>query len=136
MRRLLAPLSAGVVSIVALGYLFAVNPNVGGHYPICPTQALFGVDCAGCGLTRATYSLLHGDVPAALDHNILVLAVWVGAIAAWGVWLGRCITGRTPVRSPRASKLQSQVVVITILALLVFGVVRNFVPYLGSGLSA
>jgi hypothetical protein len=135
-RRLLAPIGVALLTIGALGYLFAVDPNEPGHYPACPTQSLLGVDCAGCGLTRATYSLLHGNVPQALDHNILVIAVWAAAIAAWGIWLRRAATGRTPGRSLRASQRQTQFAVVVLMAVLAFSVVRNFVPYLESGLMA
>ena len=110
-----------------------VDPNEPGHYPLCPTQALLGVDCPGCGLTRATYALLHGDVPTALDHNLLVLPLWAAAVIAWAIWLGRAVRGRSPVRSARASALESRLAILALVLLVVFGVVRNFVPYLGSG---
>lgn len=134
-RRLLAPFAVGLLTVASLGYLFAVDPNEPGHYPLCPTQAFLGVDCPGCGVTRATYALLHGDVPQALDHNILILGFWVAAIAAWGVWIRRAITGRTPALSVRTSQRQSRVSIAVLVAVLVFGVVRNFVPYLESGVA-
>ena len=132
-RRLVAPLGVGIATAAGLAYLFAVDPNEPGHYPLCPTQALLGVDCPGCGLTRATYALLHGDVPTALDHNLLVLPLWGAAVIAWAIWLGRAVRGRSPVRSARASALESRLAILALVLLVVFGVVRNFVPYLGSG---
>jgi hypothetical protein len=41
--------------------------------PLCPTASLFGVPCPGCGLTRATLALLHGDLRGALRFHPLVL---------------------------------------------------------------
>lgn len=29
--------------------------------PLCPSRALIGVPCPGCGLTRATFAAAHGD---------------------------------------------------------------------------
>lgn len=125
----------GLATVAGLGYLFAVNPNEPGHYPLCPTQALLGIDCPGCGLTRATYALLHGNVPAALDHNVLVIPFWIAAIVAWSVWLVRAFRGRTPGRSAKASAMQSRLALLALALVIAFGVVRNFVPYLGSGIS-
>lgn len=133
LRRIAAPVAVGLGTVAALGYLFAVDPNEPGHYPLCPTQALLGVDCPGCGLTRATYALLHGDVPTALDHNVLVIAIWIAGIAGWTLWLVRAVQGRTPARTARASALQSRLAMLALVGLVAFGIVRNFVPYLGSG---
>lgn len=41
-------------------------------FPLCPTAGTFGLPCPGCGLTRATLALLHGDVGAALRFHPLV----------------------------------------------------------------
>ncbi len=45
----------------------------------CPSQAIFGVDCPGCGLTRSFICLAHGDWHRAfLKHRVgwlLALAV-------------------------------------------------------------
>lgn len=45
----------------------AVLVSVG--FPICPSAALFRQPCPGCGLTRATLALLHGDLGAAMALN-------------------------------------------------------------------
>ena len=77
-------LGLGGLAAVAGGlvYLYLFDPNQPGHYPACPTQTLFGVDCPGCGTARALHALVHGDVARAIDHNILLvvtLPVLVGA---------------------------------------------------------
>lgn len=57
--------------LVALGVgLFAFAVHV--DFPLCPLAGTFGVPCPGCGLTRATLALLHGDVRAALRFHPLV----------------------------------------------------------------
>jgi hypothetical protein len=62
--------------VAGLGFIYAVDPNQAGNpYPPCLLKRLTGIDCPGCGGTRAVYSLLHGDVVGAVDHNILALVV-------------------------------------------------------------
>ena len=42
------------------------------EFPLCPMASSFGVPCPGCGLTRASLALLHGDVREALHFHPLV----------------------------------------------------------------
>ena len=35
----------------------------------CPFKILFHIDCPGCGLTRATISLLKGNIMESLHYN-------------------------------------------------------------------
>lgn len=42
---------------------------------ICLFKNLFGTECYGCGMTRALFSLLHFDFPAAWAYNRLVVIV-------------------------------------------------------------
>jgi hypothetical protein len=43
--------------------------------PVCPTALFLGIPCPGCGLTRATLALLHGDVARALALHPLVFVL-------------------------------------------------------------
>lgn len=54
-------------------------------FPVCPTAGLFGIPCPGCGLTRATLDLLHGNLSAALHMHPLVPLVaplYIGGVVA------------------------------------------------------
>jgi len=133
-RRLAGPLATAAGSLAALGYLAAVNPNEPGHYPLCPTQALFSVDCPGCGIMRGTHDLITGDVPRALDHNVLLVALVPLAVVLWARWLVRAWRGVTPAVSTSQFRRRNLVMISALIAILVFGVIRNFVPYLGSGI--
>jgi hypothetical protein len=65
--------------IVALAALVVVT-----EAPLCPTAFFFGIPCPGCGLTRATLALLHGDLSGALRFHPLVLVLaplFLGAVA-------------------------------------------------------
>ena len=43
---------------------------------LCPIQALFHVNCPGCGLTHATVFLLTGHFKKAFDANCTVFLWW------------------------------------------------------------
>lgn len=133
-RRMAAPGAAAVAAGAALGYVAAVDPNEPGHYPLCPSLALFGIDCPGCGLTRSTHALLTGDLSGALDHNVLIVAVVPLAVVLWLLWVRRAWTGRRPAVTAHQQRRRTTILIVTLVALLAFGVVRNFVPYLGSGI--
>lgn len=56
----------------------------------CPSQILFGVACPACGATRAGLYLLSGDVVAAVQSNMglvaFVAAMVVLAVTGQGPW--------------------------------------------------
>ncbi|MBI1352406.1 MAG: DUF2752 domain-containing protein [Actinomycetales bacterium] len=133
-RRLVAPLATAAGIGASLAYLAAIDPNEPGHYPLCPTKAFFGVDCPGCGMLRGTHDLVTGDIRGALDHNVLLVALVPFAIVLWIRWLQRAWRGVTPEVTVAQLRRRTRITAIVMIALLVFGVVRNFVPYLGSGI--
>lgn len=122
----MAPIATAVVTLAATSYVGLVDPNKPGHYPLCPTKALTGLDCPFCGGLRAINALAHGDLGSALDHNALVTLVVVpGLVVAWAVWMHRAWTGRR--REPRVTSPRLQPVLMwSAVALVVaFTVVRN-----------
>ena len=76
-RRLLAHtlLAAALLPCAAL----AIFPA--SIFPACPIHQLFGVDCPGCGATRALAALLHGHLRAALQLNALFVLLLPFALA-------------------------------------------------------
>jgi len=68
--------------------------------PICPMAGVLGVPCPGCGLTRATLSLLRGDVRGAFHLHPLVFVLsplfsWAMLSVAWNY-----VRGPRPRTSP------------------------------------
>jgi hypothetical protein len=115
-----APLATAGAVLAAWTYVALVDPNVAGLYPVCPFRALTGLDCPFCGGTRAAHALAHGDVAAALDHNVLVtLAVPVGAVL-WARWLWQRYRG-----TPTSYALKPPVAAALIGLLVAFMVIRN-----------
>ena len=132
-RRMLGIGVVAGAAIASCGYVWAVDPNAPGHYPLCPTRALLGLDCPGCGGLRGMHDLLHGNVGGALDHNVALAVLIPAAVIMWGAWARRAWTGRIPPVSRRTFRWRTRAAIAALVLLLVFGVVRNFVPYLGSG---
>jgi hypothetical protein len=79
------------------------------------------------------YCLMHGDVAGALNHNVLLVAILPIAIALWVLWLLRAVRGSYPPVTHRQFKFRNLMLIGGLVVLLAFGVIRNFVPYLGSG---
>jgi len=91
-------------------------------YPRCPFNAITGLDCPGCGITRALHALASGDVVRALDHNllfILALPVIAWLLVRWAVrGIGRTFPGPEPRWRPWMT-------VAAVVLLGSFWVVRN-----------
>ena len=70
--------------------------------PLCPSAALLGIPCPGCGLTRATLALLRGDLHAAFHFHPLVFVLsplFIGLLASALVDYVRGPIQRAPRRS-------------------------------------
>jgi hypothetical protein len=73
------PLVFTGIAAAGLTYLLAV-PN---EYKIpCVFNYATGLQCPGCGLTRASLAILRGDIQAAFSFNQLVffLPIFIGAL--------------------------------------------------------
>ena len=77
-----------------VAYVVIDDPGDGnGGITPCPIRALTGRWCPGCGLTRATHHLFHGDIVQALSFNAFVPVVLVALSVLWAIWL-MVATGR------------------------------------------
>ena len=83
--------------IAGAAVLFFFDPTKNGFYPICQFHQLTGLYCPGCGATRATYQLLHGNFLAALHDNALYVLALV-ALALRGIWYLKQKMNHRPVR--------------------------------------
>lgn len=97
-------------------------PEIYAFYPSCPLHDWLGLQCPGCGLTRALADLVAGRVGEAARHN--VLAVVLAPAALGFCWLQSYSVWRwnrwQPVRVPRTW------VAASCTAVALFGLGRNF----------
>lgn len=95
LTRLGAPLGVALAAGLVCGVVWIADPTTpGGPLPVCPTKALLGIDCPGCGSLRMLYSLLHGDVAGAARYNALGLVAVVLLVWAFGAWTYGRVVGR------------------------------------------
>lgn len=73
-------------ALVGAATVFFFNPATHQFYPVCTFHALTGLNCPGCGMTRAAHALLHGNLALALHDNALLVLALAG-LAVRGVWL-------------------------------------------------
>lgn len=114
-----------VMLALAAAILVRFPPTHYSFYPQCPIHALLGVQCPGCGATRALAALLRGHLAEAIHLNALVTLL-VPFAAAYGIVSYKRMLQRKTVRWPQPSPgvLYAALVVIT-----VFTVIRNLPPH-------
>jgi hypothetical protein len=80
-RRLLLLAPAGVLLLATLLPVTFSSP-----VPLCAVKALSGLDCAGCGMTRAFILIGHGRLAEATARHPLALPAFliVAGMAAAG----------------------------------------------------
>ena len=60
---------AAVIAIAALLLIYGAAQVTG--IGVCPLRTVFGLSCPGCGMSRAWWELLSGDLPGALRYHPL-----------------------------------------------------------------
>ena len=116
-----------VAAISALVCIKLGNPTTSTYFPQCPFNALTGLNCPGCGLTRAMHGLLNGDILTALDFNVLIVFIAPLPFYALLMLVSVALRGRS-LPFPKVSNSA----IWTISAILVaFGILRNlpFYPF-------
>jgi hypothetical protein len=110
----------GMTAIGAGAVVFFFNPNTHKFYPVCLFHQLTGLNCPGCGATRALYALLHGNITLALKDN----ALFISSLAALIVWSVRFVFRKR--QNPNATLNVPPGVLWTFLAVaIVFTILRN-----------
>ncbi len=122
LARLAPPLLVAGGLLLASVALHVRDPHQSGSWGYCPWRLLTGTSCPGCGGLRAVNDLTHGDVAAAASSNLLFVAslpllavMWVRSVSQR--WRG--------VLTPLPPRAVTVVAALSLLAIVVFWVVRN-----------
>lgn len=65
----------GALLLLPLALFFVPTAWLERGRPLCLIRAVTGKPCPGCGMTRATSRVFHGDLSGALRYNKLVVIV-------------------------------------------------------------
>ncbi len=125
-KRLLQSLTV-LIFLSGCALIFLFDPVQSPFYPPCLFKKLTGLNCPGCGSSRALHQLMHGNLLPALDYNILVVIflpfIVVGILSFF--------TGRFNSTLEALNKPSVFLVIITI-----FWVLRNLPYYPFTALNA
>jgi hypothetical protein len=121
-RKLVLPAAVAGTFVTAAVALHVRDPHEQGTWGMCPTKALLGVECPGCGGLRAVNDLTNLQLLDAASSNLLFVASIPFLAYMFGRWVWGRWTGRSWSPSDR-SMTWSAVVLIALMVL--FTVVRN-----------
>lgn len=117
-------MAVGVAALGATAVVGTRSPHVPGSYPVCPSLALTGFYCPGCGTLRAMHDLWNLDVVGAWFMNPFALLALPFVVGSWLAWMHRAVTGR-----PRRYISPPWVPNALLVAVVAYWVLRN-VPVL------
>lgn len=72
-----------LASLLVASLLWHQAPGHSHWLPPCVFHTFTGLFCTGCGITRAVYALVHGDVLSAWSMNPLAVLALPVAVVLW-----------------------------------------------------
>ena len=119
--KILAAIFIPIIILGGLVFLFFVDPEKNSLFP-CFFRFATGLDCPGCGTTRALYSLLHLRFWQAFRYNPLIyllvpIATYFGAVGYIYLLTGKLFKLKLRISKP--------VIWIFVIVVLSFVILRN-----------
>ncbi|MEV4757583.1 DUF2752 domain-containing protein [Micromonospora sp. NPDC049559] len=121
--RWAAPVAALGCMAAGVGYTLLADPTRTSPdaMPTCLLKLTTGLDCPGCGGTRALWYVLHGDLPAAARHHVVFVFALPFLIYLYVAWaLSHTFGWRLP-----QLRVTPKVVGVFLAVWLTFSVLRN-----------
>ncbi|WP_018800751.1 DUF2752 domain-containing protein [Salinispora arenicola] len=121
--RWVVPLAALGCVGAGIGYTLLFDPtrSAPDAAPTCLLKLTSGLDCPGCGGTRALWYVLHADLPAAARHHVLLVFALPFLAYLFVAWAGRQAFGWRLPELRIGNKLIGAVLAVWFA----FSVVRN-----------
>ena len=95
------------------------------HFPKCMFYSLFHLYCPACGNTRSVIALLNGNIADSLRYNASIFIVFVLSLLAY-IEFAAFSFGKRIRLLPRSLSFY----ITRISIMVVYWIVRNFIPYL------
>lgn len=92
-KRVLA-LALGILTISAAAFLLNRHGPSASWLPGCLFHRMTGLSCPGCGMTRAAYAVLHGDLGGAFRLNPVGMVLFPAALLGLGLELAGWARGK------------------------------------------
>ena len=118
-------LALPIIGLLILIFIYFHNPLGNTIFPKCIFLRLTGFYCPGCGVTRATYYLVHGNILEAFNYNQLYILFLPFMLYLYILNLDIKINGKELLKTPKFNLLFYILVGSTFI---IFCVLRN-VPY-------
>jgi len=115
---------AFIIILIVFGgvVLYNLNPIQYWFMPKCPFKLITGLSCPGCGIQRALYALMHGEIKDAIKYNYFLL--YSGPYAA--SFLLVCLMPESVFRNKIKSIIENKYVVnFYLVTFLLWLVIRN-----------
>lgn len=121
--RWAAPVAILGCIAAAIGYTLFTDPtrSAPDAAPTCLLKLTTGLDCPGCGGTRAFWYVLNGDLPAAARHHLLFVFVLPFLLYLYVAW---AIAQTTRWRPPQL-RFSPRAIGLFLGAWMAFSVLRN-----------
>ena len=74
-KERLLKLIKGVAALLGVGVCYYLFYSLTGFGIPCVIKKVTGLQCPGCGMTRAMVALIHGDLPGAYEYNSLSITL-------------------------------------------------------------
>ena len=104
------------LGVLGLVYIYFNNPAETPFVP-CYFHELTGLECPGCGITRAIYCLMHFDIGQAIHYNAMFVLT-IPLLLFYGL----------KKLQDSDYEIKLTLLLIYVVILLIFTVVRNFTP--------